>query len=85
MNTPKRLSEDVCELLPRVNKLECNLSSIDTITNEVDWILCKGDGGLIVHQRRCASLFTGELVQQPVEPNSLARGRGHYDVLCLTG
>ena len=57
------LVEDVCKLLSRFDKLQNNLSSIDTITDEVktgvdvlapvveDWILCMGDGGLIVHHQ----------------------------------
>ena len=68
------LVEDVCKLLSRFDKLQNNLSSIDTITDEVktgvdvlapvveDWILCMSDGGLIVHhQCRWASFFPDKL------------------------
>jgi hypothetical protein len=53
----KWLVEDVCKLSSRFNKLQNNLSSIDTITDEVktgvdvlapvveDWILCMGMAG----------------------------------------
>ena len=72
--TAEWLGEDVCELSSGFDKLQNNLSSIDTITDEVktgvdvlapvveDWILCMSDGGLIVHhQCRWASFFPDKL------------------------
>ena len=59
----KWLGEDVHELSAGLNELDDDLSSIDTIKKKVtldvdmlasvveDWVLCKGDGGLIVHHQ----------------------------------
>src|SRR6185312_11858380 len=50
----------------------------------VDGVLCQSNGGLIVHhQDGCPSFFSGELCQQPPQPNSLATCRRHHNVLCL--
>jgi len=85
------LGEDVCELSFGLDKLQNNLSSIDKTSVDViavvveDWILCKGDGGLIVHHQGWrVSFLTSQLAQQPAQPNSLACRRGSCDVLRLT-
>ena len=61
--TSERLSEDVRELPTSFDELDDDLSSIDTVPEEVELdvdvlapvvenrILCKGDGGLVVHHQ----------------------------------
>ena len=50
-----------------------------------DRVLGEGDGGLVVHHQSWrVSFLTGQLAQQPTQPDSLARRRGRYDVLRLT-
>ena len=95
-NAPKWLGEDVTELSSSLDMLELDLSTIDAVTDEVilgvdvlapvvvDGVLGKGNGGLVVHhQDGCPSVFSGELCQQPPQPNSLATCRRRRNVLCL--
>ena len=61
--TSKRLGEDVHELSTSFDELDDDLPSINTISEEVElhvdvfapvvqnWILCEGDGGLVVHHQ----------------------------------
>jgi len=95
-NVPKWLGEDVPELSSCLDILEPDLSTIDAITDEVilgvdelapvvvDGVLCLGDRGLVVHhQDGCPNFFSGELCQQPPQPNYLATCRRRRNVLCL--
>ena len=93
----ERLGEDVRELLTSFDELVDDLPSIDTVPEEVElhvdvftpvvqnWILCEGDGGLVIHHQ-CwwVSFHTGQLAQQPTQPHNLARHCGCRYVLCLT-
>ncbi|CAA0813558.1 COP9 signalosome complex subunit 7 [Striga hermonthica] len=94
--TAEWFGKDVCELQSGFDKLQKNLSSIDTITDEVktgidvltpvmeDWIFCKGNGGLVVHhQSWCTSFLAGQFAQQPTQPDRLACRYGCRHVLCL--
>ena len=95
-NAPKWLGEDVPELSSSLDMLELDLSTIDAVTDEVklgvdvlasvmvDGVLCQSNGGLVVHhQDRCPSFFSGELCQQPPQPNSLATCCRRRNILCL--
>ena len=97
-NAPKWLGEDVSELSSCLDILELDPSSNDAVTNVVkfgvdvlasvmeDRVLCQSNGRLIVHhQGRCPSFISGELCQQPPQPNSLATCRRRCNVLCLAG
>ena len=79
----KWLGEDVCELSTSFDELDDNLTSIDTVSEEVklnvdvlapvveNQILREGDGGLVVHHQ-CwwVSFHTGQLAQQPAQPHN---------------
>ena len=75
-NAPKWLGEDVPELSSCLDILELDLSSIDTVTDEMelgvdvlasimeDKVLCQSNGGLVVHhEHRCAGLLLDHLLQ----------------------
>ena len=87
-NASKWLGEDVPELSSCLDILELDLSSIDTVTDEMEFgvdvlasvmedrVLCQSNGGLVVHHKhRRAGFLLDHLLQQPAEPNSLAACR----------
>jgi len=91
------LGEDVPELSSCLDILELDLSSIDTVTDEMEFgvdvlapvmedrVLCQSNGGLVVHhQCRRAGLLLDHLLQQPAQPYSLAARRRRCNVLGFT-
>jgi hypothetical protein len=59
---------------------------VDVLAAVEDGVLCQRNGRLVVHQQdRRPELFSGELLEQSRQPNSLATSCGGGNILCLVG